>query len=738
MDDTDFAYKPALTSWLKDDGIGTSAVPAQSQHPDLPSIQESILEFLSIAQALEIDILPITWQAALPKIGEGATAYIWQSPFMEHARFAFKRMRPAGPSGQIWNMRALIAELLILGQRSVRTHPFISPLQGISWEIHQMTGEAWPVLVFGKANNGDMHTFMEGTVGPRVRYFDRVAICFQIGDAVRSLHELGVIHGDIKPQNVLVFGGGDKLHFARISDFGYSTLFASSTDKILMPQSLPWTAPEYQRGQAVDRVAARKMDVYSFGLLCLWFIFYNVGLPRPAAFYADMDGGTAPLDLALQKIEGMADQVRKARLREFFKRCLSRSPEERPSDLSEVLRYLGTEKETAMLELKGNKVEIPIMGGDFQLSRCAAQLYSCDYKVREYIARCFRESLGSKPLGMNSKPHALQYAMCLHIGFGVSKDQEEARLLLTNAGISTEEFERALEDLKSELRQAVYHESGYQRLLLKGYDLCMDYSTYYAGLGRSDEALAQTQKDMRNLESFLGRENPLALSVRSIVCNQLIKKGEIREVLTLQEEDLEILRRTFGVDNVDTIRATLALAATYVMADMVQEADSLLTQLSQLELQGLQRVDYLRMLSSIRSAQGRSDEAVAAQSEPSYNLRRELGSDNPDYLEEESRLCTMLIRQKNYEEPGLKLQLIVETCKNVLGQNHNLTMTNTNNLAYCYDNMGEYHNSVPLYRELVQKEPYLEQHVFEYYVSKLRLAEEALKATLAVSETDAE
>ncbi|KAL3434579.1 kinase-like domain-containing protein [Aspergillus tetrazonus] len=738
MDDTDFAYKPALTSWLRDDGTGVSAVPAHSQGCELPSIQESILEFLSIAQALEIDILPINWQPALRTIGEGATAYIWQSPFMEHASFAFKRMRPGGASEKIWNIRALIAELLILGQPRVRTHPCISPLQGISWEIHQMTDEAWPVLVFGKANNGDMHTFMEGTVGPRLRYLDRAAICFQIGDAIKTLHELGVIHGDIKPQNVLVFGGGGVRHFARISDFGYSTLFAKPTDRILMPQSLPWTAPEYQKGQAIDRVAAQKMDVYSFGLLCLWFIFYNVSLPGPAAFYADMDGRTAPLDLAMQKMEGMTDQGRKTGLYEFFTRCLSRSPKERPSNLSEILKYLGTEKETAKPDSRRNEVEVPIMAGDFQLSRCAAQLYSCDYKVREYIARCFQESLRSKPPAVISKPYALQYAMCLHIGFGVSKNQEDAHLLLANAGIAGEEFERALENLKLELRQAVYHESGYQKLLLEGYDLCMDYSTYYARLGRSDEALAQTRKDMRNLESFLGRENPLALSVRSILCNQLVGMGEIEEVLSLNEEELAILKRTVGVNNEDTKRSKLALAAIYVKAKMLQEADNLLTELSAFEMHELRRVDYLRVLSLLRSAQGRSDEAIAAQSELSYSLRRKLGSDHPDSLEEESRLCAMLICQKNYEEPGVKLQRIVATCKKVLGPNHNLTMTITNNLAYCYDSKGDYQRSVPLYSELVQKERYLEQHVFDYYVSKLRLAEEALKGTSVVTETDAE
>ncbi|CEL08488.1 hypothetical protein ASPCAL11637 [Aspergillus calidoustus] len=342
MDDTDFIFKPSLTSWNRDDNSGASAVPVLKQGHIVPTVQSSILEFLSIAQALNIDILPITWQPALPTIGEGATAYVLQSPFAENARFAFKRMRPVSQEEKIWNMRALIAELLILGQPSIRTHPCISPLQGICWDVSSMTDEVCPVLVFGKANNGDLGTFMASTVGPRLSYFSRVAMCFQMGDAIRTMHELGVVHGDIKPQNVLVFGGRNTVHFVRISDFGYSTLFAKLEDKILMPQTPPWIAPEYHKGQAVDRAAAQKMDVYSFGLLCLWLLFYNVHVPSPSTFYDDIKSGTLPLALAIQKVENLHDKEQRNAIREFFTHSICPSPEDRCSNFSDMLKYLGT------------------------------------------------------------------------------------------------------------------------------------------------------------------------------------------------------------------------------------------------------------------------------------------------------------------------------------------------------------------------------------------------------------
>lgn len=42
-------------------------------------------------------------------------------------------------------------------------------------------------------------------------------------------------------------------------------------DDIDLPQSRPWDAPEFHH--QVRPAQARKMDVFSFGMLCLWLLF---------------------------------------------------------------------------------------------------------------------------------------------------------------------------------------------------------------------------------------------------------------------------------------------------------------------------------------------------------------------------------------------------------------------------------------------------------------------------------
>lgn len=89
-----------------------------------------------------------------------------------------------------------------------------------------------------------------------------------------------IIHGDIKPSNVLMWerGGG---YTAKVADFGFSTWFRHDNDRILMPISAPWTAPENQ-GQAFSFSEAKRLDVYSFSMLCFWFLF-SVPVPPETA-----------------------------------------------------------------------------------------------------------------------------------------------------------------------------------------------------------------------------------------------------------------------------------------------------------------------------------------------------------------------------------------------------------------------------------------------------------------------
>lgn len=82
-----------------------------------------------------------------------------------------------------------------------------------------------------------------------------------------------IIHGDIKPENILVVKNNVGQYYAQVTDFGYSTVWRKS-GRINLPSSPGWTAPEYPRHGGYLFPEAVQMDVFSFGLVCLWLLFF--------------------------------------------------------------------------------------------------------------------------------------------------------------------------------------------------------------------------------------------------------------------------------------------------------------------------------------------------------------------------------------------------------------------------------------------------------------------------------
>lgn len=78
-----------LYSFTKSGKLLQTAAPAKGTATDS---QCDFLRFLGIAQSLQIDFLPITWQPALDIIGQGGTVKIRQSMVILQMSFAFKRL----------------------------------------------------------------------------------------------------------------------------------------------------------------------------------------------------------------------------------------------------------------------------------------------------------------------------------------------------------------------------------------------------------------------------------------------------------------------------------------------------------------------------------------------------------------------------------------------------------------------------------------------------------------------
>lgn len=157
--------------------------------------------------------------------------------------------------------------------------------------------------------------------------------------------KIGVVHGDIKPANVLIFENGPGQYVARVADFGYSTLFSGVDGLVFMPRSPHWTAPEWHH-RAICSASAVEMDVYSFGMLCLWHLFYHGGENVHRNFHEDLELEKEPLNLAHHFVIGLtcvSDEQRHL-LHQIFELSLAIDPAKRCSNCGQLGYFLAPDR----------------------------------------------------------------------------------------------------------------------------------------------------------------------------------------------------------------------------------------------------------------------------------------------------------------------------------------------------------------------------------------------------------
>ena len=152
----------------------------------------------------------------------------------------------------------------------------------------------------------------------------------------------------------------------KVTDFGYSTLTVGESGKVILPKSRPWNAPEHHFGE-FNAQEAKKTDVYSFGMLCLWLLFGNhlSDIPQTtadgAAGLISFDappflGGPTFLerlkdedrveDIAHHLVGSMPglDVEYRIRLKDIFSLALPHDPKKRTCDLARVIGLMSQKK----------------------------------------------------------------------------------------------------------------------------------------------------------------------------------------------------------------------------------------------------------------------------------------------------------------------------------------------------------------------------------------------------------
>ncbi|KUM61169.1 hypothetical protein ACN42_g5937 [Penicillium freii] len=225
-------------------------------------------------------IRPASLSTRAVKIGSGAQFTVFKDPILE--REVVKRVnvplsntaeqRFSASIDYRLQLRTLVLEVLSLCNPVLRAHPNITSL--VAWGFDfPFADMAVPVLFMEEAmmTLGDFLSAEKREVG--VMY----QLALGVANGLEALHNLKIVHGDVKPDNVLVFvGPNEKVPFqAKLSDFGVCVDLETPEGRFALSDyrgTPAWLAPEVVNGD-VSRFGGFspelmfKFDAYSFGMV---------------------------------------------------------------------------------------------------------------------------------------------------------------------------------------------------------------------------------------------------------------------------------------------------------------------------------------------------------------------------------------------------------------------------------------------------------------------------------------
>ncbi|KAI1127756.1 hypothetical protein F5Y10DRAFT_242046 [Nemania abortiva] len=707
----------------------------------------NLLSFLATAQALIIELLPVTWEAARPHIGDGGTAVLNMSALSLQNSLAFKRIHESTRRRQSEAkiFKILTNEIVVLGSHFVRQHPNIAQLEGISFEVSRDDDKPWPVLVFEKAQYGDLNHFAQSPIGRQTDINMRLKLCLDIATAVHDMSLANIIHGDIKPDNVLVFEDPSGGYAVKVCDFGFSAHYKNDQDRIVLARSVPWNAPEHDRLAREWRPSeAARTDIFSVGLLCFWLLFEPI-LSGSISISASDD--LSPFNVcqtAEKTLDGIKPRVQlyaesllatnkdlnsyqRQVLRDFFRSSLNWDPRARDMSIEILLSSLRPQPEldSPIVMIDPSK---SWSSSDFKIGDSVHSLYECDYRLRSYIASLLCTEY------QHNKAIALELAICFYTGFGVNKDQERAMQIL-------KENNEDIESMKSRLLcSCPGHDFPFQKTMLQkitgsGLAVLTDFSYTYLEHQKLPEAEARIKQELHDLTELedntdevvealakslfhiyytqrrlneaeevaskqlqltrgkLGEKHPRSLSFLTLLGSVYANQGRFSEAIGLMEQSLAAYTDSLGEDHPFTLAAMSELAKGYADSGRLDEAENM--QLREITLrekklgrQNKSMATSLAALSSIYNEQGKYEEAEAVALQGIDQSESILGHEHPETLTSKIMLIVIyqgLGRYADAEKLGLDM---VETCTRVLGEEHALTLASIANLAMVYHSQG--------------------------------------------------
>ena len=257
------------------------------------------------------------------ELGRGGMARVFLAHDTKHTRHVAVKVIRAEFAASLGRERFL-REIAIAARLR---HPNIVPLYD--------SGDADGVLYFVMPYEEGLSLRSRINESDRLSVAERVSVLRDIARALAYAHEHGVVHRDVKPDNVMLSGGA-----AVVTDFGIAKAVseaqtgAAGAGPTLTQVGAGMGTPAYMAPEQAtgDPSTDHRADIYSFG--CVAYELF-AGKPPfhgvPAHQIITAHVATKPVPLAQRSVDVSEPLAR------LIARCLEKNPNDRPQSAKELL-----------------------------------------------------------------------------------------------------------------------------------------------------------------------------------------------------------------------------------------------------------------------------------------------------------------------------------------------------------------------------------------------------------------
>ena len=258
----------------------------------------------------------------LEKLGEGGMGVVYKAQDLKLDRLVALKFLPHHLTANETEKARFLQEAKAA---AALNHPNVCSVI----DIQEYEGEQFIVMEFVDGMTLRQRIAVKGDVTSPLPMHDAIAYAIQIGEALQEAHSKGIVHRDIKADNILI----NSKNQVKVMDFGLAKMKGAVglTKAGSTVGTIAYMSPEQIQGSEVDH----RTDLWSFGI-----VFYEM-LTGHRPFRGEHE---AAVMYEILNVDPMALETYRSdipdHIQDVFSRLLQKDPLKRLASASEIVQRL--------------------------------------------------------------------------------------------------------------------------------------------------------------------------------------------------------------------------------------------------------------------------------------------------------------------------------------------------------------------------------------------------------------